>query len=550
MVDNGKNVNVSDIDSDILYIKEEARVRKIIGNLYMYDKDPKELTNIYTNILLEDNVAFILTKVTQDPIFMKHFPEFYTKNALGENVINCQQNNSYHKYGVFKHILCTIEYVGSKELPIGDWQRKILKWTMFLHDIGKPYVKIVNEDGTESFAGHDDKSVELARNILERFSFDEEEKKIILTLIKYHDRYLNEGEIIFDNLKFLASELNNNKELFFMLIDVKEADAKAKSIDVYNKYKLTRKKYVEFLNSYFAYNTPRESVQEKTDNSQQPKQVVTVDENGDYEDVNLDSDGTGEIRSLKLKNAVEEAIDRKGIEVKYQPVVNLASKLVHGYEVFTHVSSNDIDIVELLNYSKNLERYDKLQQTLLINSIEKFNMQHSKESKLVFVNVDISSYNKYVNKPRLYDLMRNGKIAIEFQNYEREDINVIKNTINLIHENRGYVVFDNFGTGSFTVDDLNVLDVDYIVPDMSFVRGINENTEKQEYINKLVNYCIGKETNVIAVGVETKEELDTLKRIGVKYIQGNYIEPASFKIDIINAKLDDVLSDENNDILV
>lgn len=114
----------------------------------------------------------------------------------------------------------------------------------------KAICKKINEDGTDSFAGHDDKSVELAAGILDRFYFTEEEKKIILTLIKYHDRFLNEGEITYDNMKFLASELNNNKELFYLLLEVKDADARAKNVDVYNKYKLVKAKYLEFINTF------------------------------------------------------------------------------------------------------------------------------------------------------------------------------------------------------------------------------------------------------------------------------------------------------------
>ena len=62
---------------------------------------------------------------------------------------------------------------------------------MLLHDIGKPYVKMRYEDGGESFAGHEDKSCELSVDILNRFAFNEEEKNLILTLVKYHDKYLN-----------------------------------------------------------------------------------------------------------------------------------------------------------------------------------------------------------------------------------------------------------------------------------------------------------------------------------------------------------------------
>ena len=168
-------MSTDNISKDLMDIKETARIKKIVSQLQMYDNDPKQLTRIYTDILEEDNVAFILTKISQDKIFLKHFPEFYEKNEFGENVINCQQNSDYHKYGVFKHILYTVETVGkASQIPLGDEQLKILKWTMLLHDIGKPYVKVINEDGSDSFAGHDDKSVELAGPILDRFYFSEE----------------------------------------------------------------------------------------------------------------------------------------------------------------------------------------------------------------------------------------------------------------------------------------------------------------------------------------------------------------------------------------
>ena len=158
-------IEPEDITYDLMDVKEIARINGIINRLKMYSNDSVELTKLYTSILVDDNVSYMLTKISQDQIFMKHFPEFYEMNQYGENVINCQQNSTYHKYGVFKHILATVESVANNQVPIGDWQKRILKWTMFLHDIGKPYVKTIAEDGTESFAGHDDKSDELAVEI-------------------------------------------------------------------------------------------------------------------------------------------------------------------------------------------------------------------------------------------------------------------------------------------------------------------------------------------------------------------------------------------------
>lgn len=239
--------NVKKIDNEEL----EAEVKNLIDGLELFSDNPKMLTNAYTDILTSDNVVYLVTRISQNSILSKHFPELYIQNENGESVINCQQNSPYHRYGVFRHILYTVEYVGKDNLKYSKHDLKLLKWTMFLHDIGKPFVKTTNTEGRDSFAGHDDVSVELAEQILNRFDFSEQEKKIVLTLIKYHDRYLNEGELTQDNLEFLAQELEDKKELFEFLIEVKTADNKAKSIDVYNKFLTILPKYEEFASNYF-----------------------------------------------------------------------------------------------------------------------------------------------------------------------------------------------------------------------------------------------------------------------------------------------------------
>lgn len=514
-------IEPEDIEKDIMDVKEIAKITGIISKLKLYTNNPEELTKAYTNILFDDNVSFILTKISQNPIFKEHFPEFYVVNKYGENVINCQQNSVYHKYGVFRHILTTIEAVGNPQIPIGDWQKKILKWTMLLHDIGKPYVKTIAEDGTESFAGHDDKSVELSAPILDRFYFTREEKNIILTLIKYHDRFLNEGEITVDNMKFLASELNNNKELFYLLIDVKEADAKAKSLDVYNSFKIVKNKYLEFVNRYFVYNQEKEIDVEKKEN-----------ENSNLQQINQP------ITTPELESLLESVLSRKAITTLYQPIFDLKKVSVAGYEVFTRIQSNKrVDILDFFNFAKDVKKYDKLQQILLINGIESFESLRTKESKRLFVNSDLESYNKYVNKPRLYDMMSRIELVIEFQNYDRKDFSEFQNTINLIHQNRGFVALDKFGVGGLTIEEINILNVDYIIPDMSLIQGIENDIEKQKYISDLVTYTISKDSNLIVIGVENQKTLETLKKLGVRYVQGYYLARPDSNINMMNDKI-------------
>ena len=61
-------IEPDDITYDLMDVKEIAKINGIIQKLRLYDNKPEELTKVYSSILLDDNVAYILIKVSQDKI--------------------------------------------------------------------------------------------------------------------------------------------------------------------------------------------------------------------------------------------------------------------------------------------------------------------------------------------------------------------------------------------------------------------------------------------------------------------------------------------------
>lgn len=533
------DMDFADTSVTLVDAKEKGRLRNIINNLNMYADNARTITEIYTNVLLDDNVSYFLPKITQQDVFMRHFPELFVYNQYGENLFNCQQNTKYHRYSVFHHIVASIESANVNEISIADWQKKVMKWTMFLHDIGKPYVKKVSEDGTESFVGHDEKSMELAEAILNRFDFSSEEKRIILTLIKYHDKYLTEEEITNENLTFLAKELNNDRELFYLLINVKDADAKAKSTEVYNNFKNIKGKFYEFANTYFEQSTRKKiEIKESTIEGKktEEKQEPIKEE---------------KLTSKDIKELIDEIITKKSIKVRYQPIVDLKTQSVYGYEALSQISSTKkIKIERLLEVAKDYNDYDKLQQILFTNAIEKFESVVNRDSNIIMVNIDYDSYVNYVNKPRIYDMMARNKVVIEFKNYDNKDLTDIQETIQTIHLKGGQVAFDNFKLDNLSIEDICYLDIDYIIPDMSFIKDIYKDFEKQKFINSLITYTISKNINLIAVGVENKKILDTLKLVGVKLVQGYYFGKPLPEINMMNDDIFELLNKEEDESIM
>jgi tRNA nucleotidyltransferase (CCA-adding enzyme) len=83
-----------------------------------------------------------------------------------------------HRYTIYKHIVETLDLV--EAVPV-------LRLTALLHDIGKPRVRR-KVDGEFSFLGHEQKSVELGRQIMKRLKFSRDIIERVSDLIAHHMR--------------------------------------------------------------------------------------------------------------------------------------------------------------------------------------------------------------------------------------------------------------------------------------------------------------------------------------------------------------------------
>lgn len=112
-----------------------------------------------------------------------------TKIVLPEfdAMMRTEQHNSHHIYSVGLHTMKAVEIVGEAEKHISPKAALVLRWTMLLHDIAKPYSKTLGEDQEDHFYGHPETGAETAKSILRRLKFDNETIDLVVRLIKWHD---------------------------------------------------------------------------------------------------------------------------------------------------------------------------------------------------------------------------------------------------------------------------------------------------------------------------------------------------------------------------
>ncbi|MNP04349.1 putative membrane protein YjcC [compost metagenome] len=252
-----------------------------------------------------------------------------------------------------------------------------------------------------------------------------------------------------------------------------------------------------------------------------------------------------------LNQLIEEIILKRKIGVLYQPIIDLELKNVMAYEAYSVIeTTQNINITKFLRYTQDSNRYDKIQQTLFINALDSFERIQTKESPKIFANIDLTSYENYINKPRLYDLMAKLTVTVELHNYEKYDLTTLQQKILAIREKGAKVAIDHFGSGIMDIDDLKLLTLDYLKTDISLVNNIENDLSKQKYLTDLSTLCTAKEILLVVVGVETKEQYDTIKKLGIRYVQGYYFARPTFAIDIINNKINSLLSRREDDLIL
>ncbi|CCD94328.1 conserved membrane hypothetical protein [Bradyrhizobium sp. ORS 375] len=84
------------------------------------------------------------------------------------------------------------------------------------------------------------------------------------------------------------------------------------------------------------------------------------------------------------------------------------------------------------------------------------------------------------------------------------------------------ISLDDFGTGYSSLSHVHRLPLDKLKVDRSFVHDVNANPVSHKIIKSLTGLCADMEISCVVEGVETKEQLDSLKRLGADYIQGYY----------------------------
>lgn len=205
---------------------DKATSDAIHKNVELLTKIPKKrIRNELCKLLSGVNSAKVLLKYAD--VFAVIIPEL-------ELCIGFNQNNPYHCFDVYEHMVRAVENYTGDDIEI--------KFALFLHDIGKPDCYFTDERGGH-FYGHPVNSAEKAEIITSRLHFNEQTKNNIVKLVRYHDFDFPTTAKGVKRLLNKVGEYSMNQ-----LLEVKAADIKAHTPQTSDALLLKLAKFEQLLN--------------------------------------------------------------------------------------------------------------------------------------------------------------------------------------------------------------------------------------------------------------------------------------------------------------
>ncbi|MCG8554558.1 MAG: EAL domain-containing protein [Proteobacteria bacterium] len=210
-----------------------------------------------------------------------------------------------------------------------------------------------------------------------------------------------------------------------------------------------------------------------------------------------------------------------GVYIVYQPIVQWSGRRIIGYEALVRSREPALRHPgDLLDAAEQLGRLQEL-GTLVRTQCTR-PLHYAPNDALLFVNLHPTELlDEALYAPNSPLALMANRVVLEIT--ERAGLDQVRDVEARIAALRAMsfrIALDDIGAGYSSLLSLVALKPDIVKLDMELVRGVDRDATKREVIGWLVGLCRKLRSAVVAEGIETSAERDTLVALGCTLLQG------------------------------
>ena len=241
------------------------------------------------------------------------------------------------------------------------------------------------------------------------------------------------------------------------------------------------------------------------------------------------------LEQLQLENDLQNAINLQQFYLNYQPIVSFVTGQIVGFEALVrwrHPSRGLVPPSEFIPTAERTGLIVALGEWVLSEAVaclSKWQLQFPDYLPLN-MSVNLSGIQLFAPNllPLLDSLLRVHNLKGEFLKLEITESVLMENAeeaagvLELLKARQVKVCLDDFGTGYSNLSYLQLLPIDTLKIDRSFVCCLEEGGKNLTLLEAILNLASSLELEAIAEGVETQEQLIILRSLGCNSYQGYF----------------------------
>ncbi|MDQ2870536.1 MAG: EAL domain-containing protein, partial [Acidobacteriota bacterium] len=232
-----------------------------------------------------------------------------------------------------------------------------------------------------------------------------------------------------------------------------------------------------------------------------------------------------EERQSLLRETFQEILRKRRIRTVYQPIFDLNTMELHGHEALTRGPLDTaFESPELLfQFAGDHEATWELEQLCIESAAVHY---AAKPGGNLFINVEADSITALTNRKETLEPLLRLRQRVVIEVTERSairDIPVFREALSALREKGFRIAIDDAGSGYASLQSIAELRPNYLKVANTLVTGLHADTIKRDVVEMLVNLAKRIDATCVAEGIETPEDLEECRRLGIPYGQGFYL---------------------------
>ena len=239
------------------------------------------------------------------------------------------------------------------------------------------------------------------------------------------------------------------------------------------------------------------------------------------------------LESIKLENALYKALEKDELVIYYQPQIDSKKNEIIGAEAllrWNHPTEGMISPVDFIPIAEETGLIVPIGKWVLIQACKQLKEWHMQGHSYMSMSVNLSG--RQFEEDNLVSMIKNILVELDLTpkclHIELTENQIIKNTEVTIKKMKQLkdlgvkIAIDDFGTGYSSLGYLKNFPIDALKIDKSFIQDLEKDDDDAAITNTIISLAQNLNLNVIAEGVETKEQVEFLLSKDCSIMQGYY----------------------------